>query len=114
MPYTSHGHAYGVIDTDQPRPTLVARCGGPRLCKKCATEAAATPSEARQMDEWRVEIDRYRLEIARLRAIVSRVIEIPREPEHLPDDDAGLAYKRGWQDARALVDKALLPEEEQS
>jgi hypothetical protein len=111
MPYTSHGHAYGVIDTDQPRPTHIARCGGPGLCKKCAVEAAATPSEARQMDEWRIEIDRYRLEIDRLRGIVSRVVEIPREPEVLSDDEWG-AYLRGWQDVRALVDKALLPDEE--
>lgn len=51
-------------------------------------------------------------EIDRLRAIVSRVVEIPREPETLPGDEMGKPYLRGWQDARALVDKALLPEEE--
>ena len=39
MPYTSHGHAYGLIDVDQPRPRSVARCGGPRLCAKCKGEA---------------------------------------------------------------------------
>jgi hypothetical protein len=39
MPYTSHGHAYGVIDTDHPRPSLVARCGGPASCPMCKAEA---------------------------------------------------------------------------
>lgn len=39
MPYTSHGHPYGVIDTSQPKPTAVARCGGPGLCKVCREEA---------------------------------------------------------------------------
>lgn len=47
MAYTSHGHAYGIIDTDQPRPTVIARCGGPRLCKTCSREAA-TPQPAAQ------------------------------------------------------------------
>lgn len=48
MPYTSHGHAYGVIDTDQPRPAAVARCGGPGLCSVCAREAGrdVRPSRA--------------------------------------------------------------------
>ena len=118
MPYTSHGHAYGVIDTSQPRPSRIVRCGGPRLCSTCASEAAATPAEARQVEEWQVEIDRYRLEVARLRVLVTRVIEIPREPEPQPDDEQGRAYTRGWQDVRALIDKALdlegLDDEEQA
>lgn len=42
MPYTSHGHAYGVVDTSQPRPTAMARCGGPGLCAVCSKEAAAS------------------------------------------------------------------------
>lgn len=40
MPYTSHGHPYGWINVDEPRPKSRARCGGPRMCKKCAAEAA--------------------------------------------------------------------------
>ncbi|WP_055477592.1 hypothetical protein [Sphaerimonospora mesophila] len=39
MPYTRHGHPYGVIDTSQPKPTAVARCGGLGLCKVCREEA---------------------------------------------------------------------------
>ncbi|MGA4989898.1 hypothetical protein [Nonomuraea bangladeshensis] len=78
------------------------------IVDRYATEVANSPADP--LDE---RIDAQRQEIARLRAIVSRVIEIPREPEHLPDDDAGRAYKRGWQSVRALVDKALLPEEGQ-
>jgi len=76
--------------------------GGPLIVRREADDA-----------RWRIDVDRYRLEIDRLRGIVSRMVEIPREPETLPDDERGEAYTRGWQDARALVDKALLPEEEQ-
>ncbi|MEO3860890.1 hypothetical protein [Acrocarpospora sp. B8E8] len=43
MPYTSHGHAYGMIDTSQPRPNAVARCGGPRICAVCSREAEPQP-----------------------------------------------------------------------
>jgi hypothetical protein len=55
------------------------------------------------------KIDAQRQEIARLRVIVTRVIYIPREPA---DPGRGEAYVQGWRDARALVDKALLPEDE--
>lgn len=40
MPYTSHGHPYGTVSPDEPRPVLVARCGGPPMCAQCAREAA--------------------------------------------------------------------------
>jgi hypothetical protein len=39
MTFTSHGHH--IINTpfdDQPKPTLIARCGGPGLCKECSNE----------------------------------------------------------------------------
>jgi hypothetical protein len=39
MPYTSHGHPYGVVDTDEPKPVVVARCGGPGLCQLCSVQA---------------------------------------------------------------------------
>lgn len=39
MPYTRHGHPYGTVDTAEPRPRMVARCGGPRLCAECALDA---------------------------------------------------------------------------
>ncbi len=39
MPYTRHGHWYGQDDPDRPFPGLVARCGGPGLCPKCAVDA---------------------------------------------------------------------------
>ncbi|WP_204016047.1 hypothetical protein [Sphaerimonospora thailandensis] len=46
MPYTSHGHPYGVVDTSQPKPTAIARCGGPGLCKTCRAEAGLdTPTD---------------------------------------------------------------------
>ena len=38
MPFTSHGHAFGVIDADAPRPPR-ARCGGTALCPQCKSEA---------------------------------------------------------------------------
>lgn len=74
--------------------------GGPLVVRREADDA-----------RWRIDVDRYRLEIDHLRAIVSRVVEIPREPEAVTDDERGETYLRGWQDARALVDKALLPED---
>lgn len=42
MAYTSHGHHIpGSSEPIQPRATgLVARCGGPSLCKQCGVEAA--------------------------------------------------------------------------
>lgn len=111
MPYTSHGHAYGWINTDQPRPPLY-RCGGVRGCRACAAEAANPPSDPRdaQIVSLRLDVDRYGLEVARLRAVVYQVVEIPREPDPQPDDYMGEAYTAGWQAARALVDQALLPE----
>lgn len=44
MPFTRHGHPFGVIDTDEPRPNSVARCGGPGLCRECSAEAGALPA----------------------------------------------------------------------
>ena len=44
MPYTSHGHAYGLINADEPKPRTVVRCGGPYMCPECAREAALGPS----------------------------------------------------------------------
>jgi hypothetical protein len=38
MPYTRHGHAYGLVNADEPKPSLIARCGGPAICTVCATE----------------------------------------------------------------------------
>lgn len=35
--YTSHGHSCCDLVAD-PRPTLIARCGGPAICSGCATE----------------------------------------------------------------------------
>lgn len=40
MHYTSHGHAYGLVNADEPHPALVALCGGPPMCTQCAREAA--------------------------------------------------------------------------
>jgi hypothetical protein len=40
MPYTRHGHAFGIINVDEPRPRTVARCGGPAICSPCAIDAA--------------------------------------------------------------------------
>lgn len=40
MPYTSHGHPYGVMDASEPQPRAVAKCGDPfDLCAECAREA---------------------------------------------------------------------------
>lgn len=39
MPYTSHGHPYGVISADEPAPEMRARCGGPALCRTCKNDA---------------------------------------------------------------------------
>lgn len=39
MPYTSHGHWFGPGEPAEPRPQLVARCGGPALCSECWDEA---------------------------------------------------------------------------
>lgn len=36
--YTSHGHQISGTSVEEPRPPI-ARCGGPRICKNCATEA---------------------------------------------------------------------------
>lgn len=45
MSWTSHGHWYGEGDPPaQGGPDLVARCGGPAICPKCAVEAGAAPS----------------------------------------------------------------------
>ncbi|MGI5274740.1 hypothetical protein ACQEUU_37285 [Nonomuraea sp. CA-218870] len=73
--------------------------------------AALRPTSPDPRDE---QIDAQRLEIARLRAIVTRIIYIPREPHASEQEgELGRAYLRGWQSVRALIDKALLPEEEQ-
>lgn len=78
-------------------------------------ETATAPADPRDepITALRVDLDRYRLAIARTRSIIARMVELPREPEVLPDDEAGRAYLRGWQDMRALVDKALLPDKGQ-
>lgn len=52
MPYTSHGHPYGNTSPDEPRPDHVARCGGPAMCRQCATEAnRATADQTTNPDE---------------------------------------------------------------
>lgn len=38
MPYTRHGHAYGIMNLDEPKPIRIARCGGPAICDVCKTE----------------------------------------------------------------------------
>lgn len=40
MTFTSHGHHIPFTTLGNERPQSVARCGGPRLCKQCTTEAA--------------------------------------------------------------------------
>jgi hypothetical protein len=40
MPYTSHGHPFGTINVDEPRPTARVRCGGVGMCLICAFEAS--------------------------------------------------------------------------
>ena len=37
--YTSHGHQIPVTLVEGTRPKSVARCGGPRLCRQCKSEA---------------------------------------------------------------------------
>jgi hypothetical protein len=60
------------------------------------------------------QIQAQRQEIARLRVLVTRVIEIPRLPHTSEQQgDLGRAYTRGWESVVALIDKALLPDEEQ-
>lgn len=39
MPYTTHGHWYGTGDPEIGKPGLVAKCGGPGMCKRCTAEA---------------------------------------------------------------------------
>jgi len=39
MAYTSHGHQIQGTPVEEPKPTEVARCGGPRMCQKCSMEA---------------------------------------------------------------------------
>ncbi|MEV8439170.1 hypothetical protein AB0425_17485 [Actinosynnema sp. NPDC051121] len=41
MPYTRHGHWFGEGEPTEPKPKLVARCGGPSICSNCAQDAAA-------------------------------------------------------------------------
>jgi hypothetical protein len=50
MAYTSHGHQIPGTDVEPVRP-IVARCGGPSLCKECAAEA------------WRVQFENSPLEM---------------------------------------------------
>lgn len=38
MAFTTHGHHIAGTPTDNP-PETVARCGGPRLCRTCGTQA---------------------------------------------------------------------------
>ena len=59
MPFTKHGHPFGVIDPGQPVTFgEVAHCGGPGLCRECSAEAGALPQifmagfDPRQ-SEWR-------------------------------------------------------------
>lgn len=40
MPYTTHGHALPGTTPGEPKPQMVARCGGPELCAACSREAA--------------------------------------------------------------------------
>lgn len=37
--YTSHGHQIPGTPVEGERPKLVARCGGPRLCRQCKSAA---------------------------------------------------------------------------
>lgn len=45
VPYTTHGHWYGLGEPTKPGPRLVARCGGPHMCTECALEAHQQESE---------------------------------------------------------------------
>lgn len=40
MAYTTHGHHIEGSPETTPRPTVVARCGGPKLCTGCAQEVS--------------------------------------------------------------------------
>lgn len=48
-PWTKHGHAIAGITVDGPGRPLVARCGGPLICKDCA------------LDEVRIRFDQGRV-----------------------------------------------------
>lgn len=37
--YTTHGYWYGADEPDPPFPMVMAKCGGPKLCRQCAREA---------------------------------------------------------------------------
>lgn len=47
--YTSHGHPYGPNPPAQ-RPTAVARCGGPPMCRKCRAEVEALTARPQAPD----------------------------------------------------------------
>lgn len=51
-PWTSHGHPIAGLTIHGPGRPSVARCGGPRMCNKCATE------QARLMEAARIDDDR--------------------------------------------------------
>lgn len=38
MPYTRHGHAYGTLKPNEPKPSVIARCGGLVICDTCKNE----------------------------------------------------------------------------
>ena len=48
--YTSHGHQIQGTIAEEPRPSHVARCGGPSICVKCGTEAMAALQPLSQSD----------------------------------------------------------------
>lgn len=43
--YTTHGHQIVGTTAEKSRPSRVARCGGPRLCKQCALEVIAAMTD---------------------------------------------------------------------
>lgn len=51
MVYTSHGHHIkGTILSDEPKPPIVVRCGGPGMCSKCSSEALVAVVETYDED----------------------------------------------------------------
>lgn len=55
MPYTSHGHWFGADapTAEDVQPRLVARCGGPAVCPRCAHEAAQASTGRRTITRQR-------------------------------------------------------------
>jgi hypothetical protein len=86
MPYTKHGHWYGLGAPAAPQPRLVVRCGGPHLCTDCALEAQLGDPDSVGRPQMPLSVGGSPDDVARLMAMLRVVGQFGHRLGRICDD----------------------------